>query len=64
MNLDYTENELIQGSAAELLAALGWDVIMAGNSETLGDNGTLGRRSYHEILLTRYFREALLRLNP
>lgn len=64
MNIDYTENELIQGSAAELLTELGWDVRTAGNSETLGDEGLLGRRSYRDILLTRYFREALLRLNP
>lgn len=64
MNTDYSENELIQGSAAEILSELGWDVITAGNSETLGDKGTLGRRSYREILLARYFRESLLRLNP
>ena len=64
MSRDYTENELVQGSAAELLTELGWDVIIAGSSETLGDDGTLGRRSYREILLTRDFREALSRLNP
>ena len=64
MSRDYTENELVQGSAAELLTELGWDVIMAGSGETLGDNGTLGRKSYREVLLTRHFREALSRLNP
>ncbi len=64
MSRDYTENELVQGSAAELLTKLGWDVKMAGSGETLGDNGTLGRKSYREVLLTRDFREALSRLNP
>ena len=34
------------------------------NTEKLGEDGTFGRKSYKEILLTRYFREALLRLNP
>ena len=32
--------------------------------EVLGEDGTFGRRSYKEILLVRYFREALRRLNP
>ena len=58
MNTDYTENELIQGSAAEILTELGWDVRTAGNGEALG------RKSSHEILLPQYFRDALLRLNP
>ncbi len=30
----------------------------------LGTDGTFGRTSYKEILLTRYFREALKKLNP
>ena len=34
------------------------------NTEVLGKNGTFGRTSYHEILLTRYFQNALRRLNP
>ena len=60
MSRYYTENELVQGSAAELLTKLGWDVKMAGSGETLGDNGTLGRKSYREVLLTRHFREEKL----
>ena len=38
--------------------------MLAYNSEKLGPDGTLGRTSYGEVLLTRYFRQALLRLNP
>ncbi len=43
---------------------LGWDVELAYNKEVLGKDGTFGRTSYKEILLTRYFRAALKRLNP
>ena len=65
MSCDYSENILVQASAGHLLHdELGWDVAFAYNTEQLGDNGTFGRKSYKEILLTRYFREALLRLNP
>ncbi len=65
MSYDYSENILVQESAGHLLEQeLGWDVAFAYNTEVLGANGTFGRRSYKEILLTRYFREALLRLNP
>ncbi len=65
MSYDYSENILIQESAADLLCdELGWEVVYAYNTEQLGEAGTLGRKSYQEILLTRYFREALLRLNP
>lgn len=59
------EQTLIQGSAADLLRdELGRETVYAYNTEQLGETGTLGRKSYKEILLTRYFREALLRLNP
>lgn len=65
MSHDYSENVLIQESAADLLRdELGWEVVYAYNTEQLGEADTLGRKSYKEILLTRYFREALLRLNP
>ena len=65
MSYDYSENILVQESAGHLLQnELGWDVVYAYNTEQLGENGTFGRKSYKEILLTRYFREALLRLNP
>ena len=43
---------------------LGWEVVLAYNTEKLGKDGTFGRTSYREILLTRYFRQALQTLNP
>ena len=65
MSWDYTENVLVQGAAGNLLHdELGWNVVYAYNKEVLGKDGTLGRTSYHEIMLTRYFRQALQKLNP
>ena len=65
MSYDYSENILVQKSAGDLLRdELGWDVQFAYNTEVLGKNGTFGRTSYHEMLLTRYFQNALRRLNP
>lgn len=65
MSYDYSENTLVQESSGNLLHdELGWNVIYAYNTETLGKNGTLGRESYKEILLTRSFQSALKRLNP
>jgi len=65
MSYDYSENILVQKSAGDLLRdELGWDVQFAYNTELLGKNGTFGWTSYHEILLSRYFQNALRRLNP
>jgi len=65
MSYEYSENVLVQDSAAALLHdELGWDVVYAYNQEVLGENGTLGRKNYHEIVLWRYFRQTLRELNP
>lgn len=65
MSYDYSENILVQESAGNLLRdELGWAVRFAYNTEVLGKNGTFGRESYKEILLLRYFHEALKTLNP
>ena len=65
MSYDYSENILVQESAGNLLHnELGWDVQFAYNTEVLGKNGTFGRESYKDILLLRYFHEALKKLNP
>ena len=65
MSYDYSENILVQESAGHLLEReLGWEVSYAYNTERLGKDGTFGRTSYEEVLLTRYFRQALERLNP
>ena len=65
VSYDYSENILVQESASHLLEReLGWEVAIAYNTEKLGKDGTFGRTSYREILLTRYFRQALQKLNP
>ncbi len=70
MAKDYSEDQLIQRSAAEFLEKeLGWTSIYAYDNEVLGDckspqTGTLGRSSYHEVLLTGRFCKALKTLNP
>ena len=65
MSYDYSENILVQQSAGNFLHdELGWNVKFAYNEEKLGIDGTFGRTSYKEILLTKYLREALKKFNP
>ena len=65
MSHDYSEEKLVQDSACDVLQnKLGWKVAYAYNLEQLGVDGTFGRNSYKEVLLTRYIREAFKRLNP
>ncbi|MCQ2117823.1 MAG: type I restriction endonuclease subunit R [Bacteroidales bacterium] len=65
MAKDYSEDQLIQKSTAELLEKeLGWKSVYAFDSEVLGENGTLGRKAQNEVVLTRHLRLALKRLNP
>ena len=65
MSYDYSENILVQEAAGNLLHdELGWDVVYAYNKEVLGENGTLGRTSYKEILLKRDLSAALQKFNP
>lgn len=60
MSWEYSENILVQNSAGNVLQdKLGWGVVFAYDKEDLGENGTLGRTSYKEIVLTRFLRKAL-----
>lgn len=62
---DFTEDQLVQKTMADYLASEhGWRVVMAWNRETFGPEGTFGRKSDKDVVLTRYLSEALLRLNP
>lgn len=59
------EDTLVQATMAEHLAdTLDWDSVYAFNSENLGPEGTLGRVSEADVILTRHLGEALIRLNP
>ena len=65
MSKDYSEDQLIQKSAADLLEKeLGWTSVMAWDAEVLVETGTLGRKSDHDVLLVRHFCKALKTLNP
>jgi len=59
------EDTLVQATAADYLhTQLGWNSVYAFNSETFGIEGTLGRLSDKDVILTRYLGEALVKLNP
>jgi type I restriction enzyme, R subunit len=61
----YTEDTLVQQTtAAYLETQLGWESVYAYNEETFGADGTLGRASDREVVLTRYLRAALEKFNP
>ena len=61
----YSEDTLVQQTIAEYLEGrLGWQSVYAYNSETFGSDGTLGRTSEDEVVLTRYLRQALEINNP
>ena len=64
MPKEYSEDQLIQKNTADLMNELGWTSIYAYEKETLGKDGTLGRKTYNEVLLIRHFQQALKRLNP
>jgi hypothetical protein len=60
-----SEDRLVQQTFADYLHdRLGWDNAYAWNTETFGPNGTLGRTSEREVVLSRDLRAALQRLNP
>ncbi|MBW1784591.1 MAG: type I restriction endonuclease subunit R, partial [Deltaproteobacteria bacterium] len=60
-----SEDRLVQETFAEYLEDnLGWENVYAWNQEVFGRNGTLGRVSEREIVLTRDLRAAIERLNP
>lgn len=59
----YSEEEAVQKPAGELLNTLGWDVYYCYDEEVLGQQGTLGRSSYSEVILERDLMTALVELN-
>jgi len=65
MAKDYSEDQLIQKSTAELMEKeLGWKSVYAFDNEVLDEQGTLERKTQSEVVLTRHLRMALKRLNP
>ncbi len=59
----YTEKELIEQPAIKLFQELGYEYIDAYN-EDYGENPLLGRMERDEVVLLRWLKPALIRLNP
>lgn len=59
----YTEDHLVEQPAMELLQSIGWETKNC-YEEVFGKEGTLGREATSEVVLTRYLRDAINRLNP
>jgi len=64
MSYEYSEDQLVEQSAQEVLEELGWEVVSAWKNETFGTEGLLGRDNKTEVVLQRYLLEALQSLNP
>lgn len=63
--MKFNEDTLAQETTADYLRdQLGWESMYAYNTESLGKEGTLGRKDETEVVLTRYLGEALVNLNP
>lgn len=60
-----SEDRLVQKTFADYLESeLGWENVYTWNKEVFGPDGTLGRPSEQEIVLTRDLRTAIRNLNP
>ena len=59
----FSEDELVERPAVELLAELGWETANA-REEVLGPGGTLGRSSRRDVVLEHRLLPALRALNP
>ncbi len=58
------EDTLVQQTTADYLRDQpGWESVYAYNQETFGPDGLLGRNSDHEVVLTRYLKQALQKFN-
>lgn len=64
MSYEYSEDGLIENATQQVLEELGWQVVTAWKRETFGENGLLGRENKSEVLLFRYLKQALERMNP
>jgi len=65
MSYDYSEDKLIEQTTLDLFHnRLGWDIAIAFNSETYGEDSSLGRLNRKEVILKRNFLAAIRELNP
>ncbi|SHM84069.1 type I restriction enzyme, R subunit [Cyclobacterium lianum] len=64
MSYEYSEDGLIEEATQQVLEELGWQVVTAWKKEKFGEEGLLGRDNKSEVILTRYLKQALIKLNP
>ncbi|EON76840.1 Type I restriction-modification system, restriction subunit R [Lunatimonas lonarensis] len=64
MSYEYSEDGLIEEATQQVLEELGWEVVTAWKKEKFGEDGLLGRDNKSEVILTRYLKAALVKLNP
>ncbi len=65
MSYEYSEDHLIEQTAMELFHhRLGWDIAVAYNKETFGEDSTLSRLTKQEIILQRNFFKKIKEFNP
>ena len=69
MSYEYSEDGLVEAASEEVLLDLQWKVKTAWHNETLSiqsdrSDGLLGRANKSEVILIRYLKQALVKLNP
>ncbi|MEZ4511449.1 MAG: type I restriction endonuclease subunit R [Chloroflexota bacterium] len=65
MSYEYSEDRRAQQTSSDFMRdVLGWETALAYNDEILGPDGTFGRSSTRDVVLTRYLTQAIRRLNP
>lgn len=64
MSYEYSEDQLIEQATEDVLRELGWQVVMAWQNETFGEEGLLGRDNKTEVVLERSLQKAFERYNP
>jgi type I restriction enzyme R subunit len=65
MSYEYSEDRRAQQTTSDFLHdQLGWHTALAWDNETFGPEGTFGRNSRRDIILTRYLAQAIRELNP
>ena len=60
----YSEDELIEQPAIDLLAEMGWETLNCYSEFDQRDGSPLGRQTKSEVVLTPRLQAALSRLNP
>jgi type I restriction enzyme R subunit len=69
MSYEYSEDGLVEAASEEVLLDLQWQVKTAWHHEALStqedrSDGLLGRANKSEVILIRYLKKALVKLNP